>query len=82
MGFDIMGCVKYTLFINNNEDSRKAIEYLRSIGLDFQIINVSTKNKGWLLLEYGTMELPILTTINRIIYGYENIKKFFGVNYE
>lgn len=69
--------VKVYLFTDNNEDSLEAEKLLRDVGVEFKKIDVSKNGlKGWLLVEFGTMNTPIMTTPNAVIVGLENIQKY------
>ncbi|RLE72705.1 MAG: hypothetical protein DRJ37_02275 [Thermoprotei archaeon] len=69
--------VKVYLFTDNNEDSLEAEKLLKDVGVEFKKIDVSKNGlKGWLLVEFGTMNTPIMTTPNAVIVGLENIQKY------
>jgi len=73
----VKSLVKVYLFTDNNKDSLEAEKILRNTGIEFKKIDVSKNGlKGWLLVEFGTMNTPIMTTPNAVVVGLENIQKY------
>jgi len=69
--------VKVYLFADNGRESLEAEKLLRSMGVEFKKIDVSRNGlRGWLLVEFGTMDTPIMTTPDAVVIGLENIQRY------
>ena len=58
----------------------KARELLAEEGIPFKVVDVSKNGvKGWMLVEFGSMETPMLAGPDAIVVGLENIRKYVEV---
>ncbi|WP_191118556.1 hypothetical protein [Infirmifilum uzonense] len=65
------------LFVDGGEESRTLLSRLGDISGKIRIVDVSKNGlRGWLLMEYGTTEVPLLVTENSILSGVKNIMEF------
>ena len=67
------------LFVDDNEESREARKLLKEMGVNFKEIDVSKGGvRGWMLLEFGAMEAPVMVTPSAVFMGLESIKKYLS----
>lgn len=66
------------LFVDEEDDSRKAEEFLSKLGIRYRRIDVRNGLRGWLLFDYGTVEVPLLVVGERVLVGFEEIKKHYA----
>lgn len=65
------------LFVDESEESRLLLSKLGDVSKKLQVIDVSKNGlRGWLLMEYGTTEVPLLVTENSILSGIKSIEAF------
>ncbi|MEZ0344970.1 MAG: hypothetical protein ABWK01_00180 [Infirmifilum sp.] len=64
------------LFVDDGEESKLLLSKLGDYSKQFKIVNV-TKNglRGWLVMEYGTTDVPLLVTENIVVSGAKNIEE-------
>lgn len=71
------GSLMGVLFVDNGEESKRLLERLGELKEKIQVIDVSKNGvRGWLLLEYGTMEVPLLVTEHAVLTDAESILDF------
>jgi len=67
------------IFVDGGEKSKKLIKEIKNKNngsSKIKIINVDEKKiRGWIYLEYGTLDVPLMVTPTEIVEGYDNIKK-------
>ena len=75
---DGMAAPKIYLFTDNNEECIKAEKLLHKTGIPYKKIDVTRNGiRGWMLVEFGTMQTPMITTPDAVIVGIKNIEKYF-----
>ncbi|MCD6368405.1 MAG: hypothetical protein J7L38_01245 [Thermoproteales archaeon] len=71
----------YLFVEKNNNECLKAEELLRSLNIPFILIDVDKNGvRGWMLKDFGTMEVPLLATQNAVVIGLKNIENFVKNN--
>ena len=67
------------LFVDDEEEeSRKAEEELKRLGVKYRKIDVRNGLRGWLLFEYGTVKVPILVLEGAVLVGLDEIRRAFS----
>jgi len=72
------GSGEIVLYVDDSEPSRRLIKEIeaKKDGKNIKVIDVDEKRlRGWILLEYGTLSVPLMVTSSKIIEGYERIKR-------
>ena len=70
--------IEVYLFVEEGCDKcTRARELLIEEGIPFKVVDVSKNGvKGWMLVEFGSMETPLLAGPDAIVVGLENIEKY------
>jgi len=66
------------LYVDDSEPSKRLVKEIASKGdgRNIKVIDVDEKRlRGWILLEYGTLKVPLMVTSSKIVEGYEKIKR-------
>jgi len=73
--------IEVYLFVEEGCDKcAKARELLAEEGIPFKVVDVSKDGvKGWMLVEFGSMETPLLAGPDAIVVGLENIREYVEV---
>ncbi len=66
------------LYVDDSEPSKRLVKEIASKGdgRNIKVIDVDEKRlRGWILLEYGTLKVPLMVTSSKIVEGYEKIRR-------
>ncbi|WP_460025892.1 glutathione S-transferase N-terminal domain-containing protein [Infirmifilum sp. SLHALR2] len=69
------------LFVDGSEESKRLLAKLAENGLSglIEVVDVSKNSlRGWLLLEYGTSEVPLLVTEKGVLSGSKSIEEYIN----
>mgnify|MGYP000035216009 CR=1 FL=1 len=65
--------MKVLFVIRGNEECNRVEELLNSLRVKYEKVYVDNR-LGLMMLEYGTVKVPLLVTENLVLVGYEAIK--------